>query len=278
MCFILKVDEPFFFFSIHIDRNYDGAGINLIGFFLILQFSFGFQFLHGKKCQIHQTDEFVISSFVQDFSVCQILFIRFYNRLFIVTVFEGYFLKLCREGGVTAMVRPVSIQHTDLCHGRISLLFVFKIILDMFEIFECHSQIQGSIQLFQCCLFHIDKSVEDFYICRFFKLCYQCFRFYHSGLTGIYRVDAVILDCFKFFVGNSSLDYISGCRFDDRLLVLFQELYTLYGRIRSLIKLTRQIFYGKYSCSFYHRDLLFIQHVYRRLGEYACTCFLEHLI
>ena len=211
MCFILKVDEPFFFFSVYIYRNYDGAGIDLIGFFLILQFSFGFQFFHSKKRQVHQTDKFVISSFVENFSVCQILFISFHDRLFVIAIFECYIFQFCGEGSMTAVIGPVRIQHTDLCHGWISFLFVFKIILDMLEILKCHSQIQRSVQFFQSCFFHIDKTIKDFNIFRFFKFCYQSLRFYHSCLAGIHRVDTVIFDCFEFFVRDISFNHICGC-------------------------------------------------------------------
>ena len=56
---------------------------------------------------------------------------------------------------MTAVIGPVGIQHTDLGHGRITLLFVLKIILDMLEILEGHSQIQGTIQFFKYVLIHI---------------------------------------------------------------------------------------------------------------------------
>ena len=48
---------------------------------------------------------------------------------------------------MTAMVRPVSIQNTDLGHGWITLLLVLKIVLDMKEILECHSKVQGAVKL-----------------------------------------------------------------------------------------------------------------------------------
>ena len=221
VCFIFKVNQPLFFFSVHIYRNYDGAGIDFIGFFLILKFSFRFQFFHGKQSQIHQADEFVISSFIENLTVRQILFIRFYDRLFVITVFECYFFQFCGKCCMTAVIGPVSIQHTNFSHGRITFFFIFEIILDMQEILKCHSQIQRIIQLFQRSLFHFYKSVKNHHIFRIVKYGNQCFRFYHIGLTGIYRVNAVILDGIKFFVCNLSLNDVSGCRFDDRLFVLF---------------------------------------------------------
>ena len=108
---------------------------------------------------------------------------------------------------MTAVIGPVRIQYTNLCHGWISFLFVFKIILDMLEILKCHSQIQRSVQFFQSCFFHIDKTIKDFNIFRFFKFCYQSLRFYQSCLTGIHRVDTVIFDCCEFFVRDISFNH-----------------------------------------------------------------------
>ena len=39
------------------------------------------------------------------------------------------------------MVTPVSIKHADLCHGRIPLLGIFEVILDMQEILKGHGKI-----------------------------------------------------------------------------------------------------------------------------------------
>ena len=61
---IFEVDQPLLFLSIHIHRNHDGAGVDFFRLLLIRQLSFRFQLLHGQQGQIHQTDEFVVSSFI----------------------------------------------------------------------------------------------------------------------------------------------------------------------------------------------------------------------
>ena len=47
------------------------------------------------------------------------------------------------------MIRPIGIQNTDLCHGRIAFLFISEIILDMLEVLKCHGEVQRSVQLLQ---------------------------------------------------------------------------------------------------------------------------------
>ena len=118
---------------------------------------------------------------------------------------------------MTAVIGPVCIKYTDLCHGRITFLFVFKVILDVLEILEGHCKIQRIIQCFKVCFRHIFESVKDLDIFRLRKYSNQCLRFLETCLTGIYRVDAVMFDGIKFFVCYISFYYISCCRTDDRL-------------------------------------------------------------
>ena len=141
MCLILEVDQPFFFLAVYVYRNYDTASIDLIGFFLIRKFAFCFEFLHCHKSKIHQADKFVFAAFVKFFSVSKIFIIGIYDRCLVITFVEFYVCQFCGECCVTAVVGPVGIQYTDLCHGWITFLFSVEIMLDMLEILECHGQI-----------------------------------------------------------------------------------------------------------------------------------------
>ena len=217
VCLILEVDQPLFFFAVHINRNNDTAGIDLIRFFLICKFTFRFQFFHCHQSKIHQADKFVIAIFVKYFSVCKIFFVSLNDWFFVIAFIKLHIGKLCGECGMTAVIGPVCIKYTDLCHGRITFFFVFKVILDVLEILEGHCKIQRIIQCFKVCFRHIFESVKDFDIFRFREYSNQCLRFLETCFTGIYRVDAMMFDRFKFFGCYISFYYISCCRADDRL-------------------------------------------------------------
>ena len=278
VCLIFKVDKPLFLFAIYIYRYNNTAGIDLIGFFLISQFSFGFEFFHCHQSKIHQADKFVITAFVENFSVSKVFFVCFYDWFFVVTFIELHVCKFCGECGMTAVIRPVGIEYSDLCHGRITFFFVFEVVLDMLEIFKCHCKIQGVIEGFEICLGHFFKSVKNLDIFRFREYGNQCFRFFKSCLTGVYRVDAVMFDRIKFFVCYISFYYISCCRTDDRLRISIEKLYTLYSGICSLVKLSRKIFYRKNLCTFCSFKFLKIQIIYRRLCKYGSACFFKNFI
>ena len=90
MCLIFKVNQPFFCLSAYFDRNNNTACIDLIRFFLILKFSFFFQFPHRHQCQIHQTDKLVFAISVHILMVFHILLISLFDWCFIISLINLY--------------------------------------------------------------------------------------------------------------------------------------------------------------------------------------------
>ena len=92
--FILKEYKPFLshrtFAVVHFHRNNYRAGIDLIGFFHIIQLAVFFQFSHRHQSQIHQTNEFVISSGKNLFSCIQVTLVRGFNRGSVISIVKGY--------------------------------------------------------------------------------------------------------------------------------------------------------------------------------------------
>ena len=73
--------------------------------------------------------------------VSKVLVVGILNRLLVVALCEGHILEFCGECGMAAVIGPVCIKHADLCHGRISVLFVLIIVLDVKEVFEGHCEV-----------------------------------------------------------------------------------------------------------------------------------------
>ena len=84
MCLILEVDQPLFFYSVNLDRNYDTTCIDLIRLFLISKLSFLFQAAHSHQCKVHKADKFIFSSFENLAVIFQIFFICCFDCLFVV--------------------------------------------------------------------------------------------------------------------------------------------------------------------------------------------------
>ena len=280
--FILEEHQPLFRLRavpvIHFHRNDDGAGVDFLGFLHVRKLSFLLQPAHTRQSQIHQADELVLSSREKLFSGIQIALISLFDGLAVVAVLKFHIFQLCGEGGMTAVIGPVGIQHPDLRHGRIPVLFPRKIVLNMLKIPEGHRQSQRIVQRLQLRFRKMRKAVQNLYVRRLLINGFQRIRLHHARLSGIHRVDAVRLDLLEFLIGEASRDQIGGRRADDGIFLLVQKFHTLHRGIRPLVKLSRQIFHGKDASVFRNRNFLPIQLVHRRLRKHRPARAFKHLV
>ena len=164
---------------------------------------------------------------------------------------------------MAAVIRPIGIQHTDFRHGRVSVLFLLKIVLDMLKILKSHCQPQVFIKSAELILFHILKAVKDNNVLWLFIICYQCIRFVHRCFSGIYRVDAIGFYLLKFFLRNLTHDQIGDRRLYDRFLILLEKLYALHSGICPLVELPRQKFHTEYFAVRRNLDRFPVKNVHR---------------
>ena len=75
---------------IHLHGNHYGAGIDLIGFFHVIQFAVFFQLSHGHQCQIHQAYKLIFSSLKDLTVIFQILFICILDGISVISVIKFY--------------------------------------------------------------------------------------------------------------------------------------------------------------------------------------------
>ena len=80
------------------------------------------------------------------------------------------------------MIGPVCVKNTDLSHGRIAVLVIFKVILNMLEIPEGHGETQRIIEFFQILFVKILESVKDLNACGLIIYSDQGIGLFKSGL------------------------------------------------------------------------------------------------
>ena len=61
----------------------------------------------------------------------EVILIGLLHRRTVIAVVKTYVLKLRGKRRMTAVIGPVGVQYADLRHGRVALLLILKIILDM---------------------------------------------------------------------------------------------------------------------------------------------------
>jgi len=90
--FVFEVYQPLFSYTVNLNRNHDAAGIDLIGDLQVFQLALCTQLLHGKQRQIHEADKFVTTAFVENLTVCQIVFVGSLNRSLVLSVGNSHIL------------------------------------------------------------------------------------------------------------------------------------------------------------------------------------------
>ena len=185
-----------------------------------------------------------------------VLFVSFFDGSSQGALFDFNILDYGSKGGMTAVVRPVGIQHTDLGNAGITLFHVAEIFLSMQKVSLAHGQAQ--ILQHSCDLFFVfaDETGNGFNGLRHTILHFQSFRFFQSSFTGVNCIDTVSLDLGHIFVGQITLQQIHLCAGYLRIFVSLQNTDTLLCRVSSLVVLTGQILHSKALQIFcIHRNL-----------------------
>ena len=136
--FVLEHQQPVLINTVNIDFDLYRTSIDLFTLVKIFQQTGFFQLLSAEASKIHKGDGLVCSACVEVFSgiyiigkgSCDIIGL---NRNI---VNDG------RECGVTTVIRPVGIDHSDLGYGRIALFLLLEILLAELDIIKIHSKTQ----------------------------------------------------------------------------------------------------------------------------------------
>ena len=245
MGFILEHQQPILVFSIDLCGHMDGAGVDL---FALVQFRKQaplFQDLCSDGGNIHQGLGPLGSLFfpVDLHSGCDVAIIgRLNSRIINLHLFQ-----MGGEGGVTAMVRPVSIHYPYFGNGRITMLLVTEICLQELQIIQVHSKTQAVQKFCKTIIVHSDKAIYRSNIFGSIVFNSEGFGKLQSSFTAFHSVDHVLLDGSHILIAQVPIDHIDLGRPNHRTIALAQNLNTLSSGIRSLIKLTGQRLHAKYN-------------------------------
>ena len=174
---------------------------------------------------------------------------------------------------MAAVVGPISVQHPEFRHGRVTFFLPFKIILDVQEILKSHGKPKGTVKSLKFLLRHGGKPIHYFHVFWLLKLIQQRFRLFQASFPGIHRVDAVFFDGVKLAAADFPLNHIGGGGTDDGCFIFIEQLHALFRRIRPLVVLPRQIFHAEYLRVPGFKFLL-VNIVYGRLGKHRSQRFL----
>ena len=279
---VLEEYEPLFCDGavsvVHFHGDDNGTGVVLIGLFLVCELAVSFQLLHAHERQVHQADELVVSAFIEFLSGVEIAQIGGLDNISVIAVLELDVAKLCREGRVAAVIRPIGVENTDLRDRGIPVLCPGKILLDEQEVIKRHGKSQGLVELCELILIHRCHAGEDLHVIRLGILGLQRLGFVHAGLSGINRVDAVFFDPVDLFLSERSGKDIGLRRSDDGILIFIQELHALHRAVSSLIELSGKGLHAENEAVFRYINGLSVENVYGRLRKNGPAGFLKDLV
>ena len=241
MCFVLEEQEPILFLSLNVDLYFYSTSIDLFRFVKLIELSVDFKIFNCNGCKIHKADRLRSAKL---FANGEIFFVSFLKKL----VLKLHAVDNSSERGMTAVVGPISVDHSDLGYCGISLL-ADKILLTEDDIVNIHCKSVFFYKVLKSRSVKSDKSVERLYLCGNIIFYLERFGKLESRLSRFNGVDDVFFDLRNILLRKIAVKNVHLCGAHCRTVALRDDLDTLRRRICSLVKLTGQIFNGKGICS-----------------------------
>ena len=157
---VLEHEEPGFFLPVHVHRDFDGAGVDLLAQVNVGGLSRLLQVLAPHGGNVHQVHgllpipvDFLPGSKIPTESLlhCRLADVRFING--------------GQEGGVPAVIRPVGVDHADLRQGGITVL-TGKVIPAESQIIIVHGQAVLADEGIHGLGIHGGKARQGFHVIR----------------------------------------------------------------------------------------------------------------
>ena len=238
--FILKEEQPVFLGTVMIHLHLNGAGVDLLALVQLGQLALCLQGFRTDGGDVHEVEGLGVTS--QGVAGIQIPLPGCLGS----RILKGYGVDGGEEGGVTAVIAPVGVDHADLRDGGIPLLFP-EICLAEGGIRLVHSQTVLLHEIGKATFIQLAEAVQHRHVGRNGILGNQGFLLGKGCLPGLHGIDYVFLDSGKFVSAYVAGEHVDFCRLHERSFTLGEELYALCGGVRSLIELTGQIFHGEHG-------------------------------
>ena len=159
MGFVLEEQKPRLGFAVNLYIHFNRAGVDLLGLVKLIELTLFSEVFHCKRCNIHKVYRL---SPAKLFSCFNIVVIGLLNK----AVLKLNVVDSSQERCVTAMIRPVGVDHTDLGYSGISL-FEDKILLTESNVVLVHSKTVFAYKIGKLRFTVLAEPVESFNLGRY---------------------------------------------------------------------------------------------------------------
>ena len=160
-------------------------------------------------------------------------------------VVEAHAVYLGEEGGVTAVVRPVGVYHSQLGEGRVAVLGA-EILAAEGDVRLIHCESVFGYHIAQPLVGELGKAVKGGNAVRRLGSARKRLGQRKTAFSCLDGVDDVFFYLFKVALAERTAEQIDLCGADGRSPAVRDELYALCGAVCALIELSREIFDGEY--------------------------------
>ena len=235
---VLKQEQPVLVLAIDIDLHLDGAGVDLLGLIDIGHDAGLLEVLGADGAHVHETDGLgVATELVAHLHVAV-------EGLLYHGVVDRHVIQDGAEGGVTAVVGPIGVDHADLGDGGVAVL-IAEVLLAEGDVRLVHGKAALGDKGGKAGLVEFAETVEHFDGLGLGGLHVQRLGQVERGDARLDGVHHVVLDGLDGVFVQSARDHIDLGGAHGGALALADELHALAGGVGALVKLARQEFDGK---------------------------------
>ena len=274
MRLILEHQQPVLLLTIHIHLHLHRARIDLFTLVQIIQPADLPEILGTNRTKIHQGNRLSLPAGIDRLTQRFILLCRIFD----IRRFNLNLVQARIKGRMTAVIRPVGINHHDLGESWITLFFLFEVLLQKDDICQIHGKTMVLDKICKACFIQAAEAIQHRWQRRFLIGILDRCRFQKGSLSGFDRIDQGRLNQFLFLVRELALDVIdSGCA-HQRSFLASGQLNALGTGICSLVKLTGQIFHCQHIVILVRgRCFLIVVMIYLGLRQNGAGCQLKIL-
>ena len=250
VCLVLEHQQPILILTIDFSGNMDGAGVDLFAFVQLGQQAAFLQGLCTDGGNIHQRLGTLGSLlFAVDLHTgSQIALVSIGNR----GIVDLHIVNDGGKSGMTAVVRPVGVDHPDFGNGGIPVFLSCKIVLQELQVIQIHGKTQGIQKLRQSSFIHGDKAGNSRNALGQSVLYCQSFGHFQRSFPAFHRVNDMLLDGGDLIVRQCAFQHIDLGGADSGTVTLAQDLNTLGSGVCPLVELTGQRLYGEHDLACGH--------------------------
>ena len=271
MGLVLELQKPFLCLSVHVHVNEDRAGIVLFAYLHIVQQTLLLEVTGTDSSQLHEAQRLLIATQLRT-NMVKIFQFRFYivfdERVLYLDIFKD-----SGERSVTAVVRPVGIEDTQLRLRRVAVL-VREVVYHAFEVISVHRQ---SPLLAEVCVLLTRHSGEA---------CQRGQRFHFARqmviqdaqvfLARLYSIDIIMTDARQVFIAQRVFEDKQAARTDVDIGIRVYQVHAVNGGRSALVELTGDVLHSQIALALQRQRIAY--RVGYSLTENAVLTFLQQFI